>query len=135
MAQHHAARRAEDIGSVAVCVASLEGLGRIIGRFGSEAAGAALQEYLKRLELVLRDGDQMIQINESKYCLLLKDLRDANHALLAGQKLERAFSTPLMYRDTPIRLELRAGITSGPGSHGDAERLFRAAEAARSHER
>jgi len=126
-----AARRAEDIGVVAVCVASLEGLGRIIGRFGSEAAGAALQEYVERLELVLRDGDQMIQINESKYCLLLKNLRDDNHALLACQKLERAFGAPLMYRDSPIRLELRAGIASGAGSHGDAERLFRAAEAAR----
>jgi EAL domain-containing protein (putative c-di-GMP-specific phosphodiesterase class I)/GGDEF domain-containing protein len=126
-----AAGRAADVGVVAVCVTSLEGLGRIVGRFGSEAAGFALLDYVQRLRSVLRDGDQLIQINESKYCLLLKDLRDANHALLAGQKLERAFGAPLMYRDTPIRLELRAGIASGPGTHGDAERLFRAAEAAR----
>jgi EAL domain-containing protein (putative c-di-GMP-specific phosphodiesterase class I) len=126
-----AARHAEDLGMVAVCVTSIEGLGRIVGRFGSEAAGFALKEYVHRLRSVLRDGDQMIQINESKYCLLLKNLRDANHALLAGQKLERAFSTPLMYRDNPVRLELRAGIASGAGLQNDAERLFRAAEAAR----
>jgi EAL domain-containing protein (putative c-di-GMP-specific phosphodiesterase class I)/GGDEF domain-containing protein len=126
-----AARRVEDVGMVAVCVASLEGLGRIVGRYGSEAAGVALRDYVQRLRSVLRDGDQLIQINESKYCLLLKDLYDENHALLAGQKLERAFGAPLWYRDSPIRLELRAGIASGHGVHGDAERLFRAAEAAR----
>jgi len=126
-----AARRSDDVGFVAVCVTSLEGLGRIVSRFGSEAAGVALQAYVQRLESVLRDGDQLIQINESKYCLLLKDLLDGNHALLAGQKLERAFGVPLMYRDSPIRLELRAGIASGEGLHGDAELLFRAAEAAR----
>jgi EAL domain-containing protein (putative c-di-GMP-specific phosphodiesterase class I)/GGDEF domain-containing protein len=126
-----AARRVEDVGFVAVGVASLEGLGRVIGRFGSEAAGFILDEYVRRLESVLRETDQLIRINETKYCLLLKSLRDANHALLAGRKLEEAFAAPVYFQDTPVRLEIRAGIASGEGSHGDAELLFRAAEAAR----
>jgi EAL domain-containing protein (putative c-di-GMP-specific phosphodiesterase class I)/GGDEF domain-containing protein len=120
-----------DLGHVAVCVTTLEGLGRIISRFGSAPARFVLQEYVHRLESILRDGDQLIQINESKYCLLLKNLLDPNHALLAGRKLEEAFSHPFIYLDTPVRLELRAGIASGRGTHGDAEILFRAAEAAR----
>jgi EAL domain-containing protein (putative c-di-GMP-specific phosphodiesterase class I)/GGDEF domain-containing protein len=126
-----AARRVEDVGFVAVGVASLEGLGRVIGRFGSEAAGFVLDEYVRRLESILRETDQLIRINETKYCLLLKSLRDGNHALLAGRKLEDAFAAPVYYQDTPVRLEIRAGIASGEGSHGDAELLFRAAEAAR----
>lgn len=126
-----AARRVEDVGVVAVCVTSLEGLGRIVSRFGSAPARFVLQEYVHRLESVLREGDQLIQINESKYCLLLKNLLDPNHALLAGRKLEEAFGKPYIYLDTPVRLELRAGIASGRGVHGDAEVLFRAAEAAR----
>jgi EAL domain-containing protein (putative c-di-GMP-specific phosphodiesterase class I)/GGDEF domain-containing protein len=119
-------------GYLAVCVATLEGIGRLTSLFGSEAAGAAAQEYAARLDRLLRQGDQLIPINEAKHCLLIRGLRDRNHALLAGQKLERLFDEPFSYRGhTDIPLKVRAGIACASSNDTEAEDLFRVAEAAR----
>jgi diguanylate cyclase len=122
-------RRVDDI--TAVCVVSLEGVGRITSLLGSEAAGSATVEFATRLDQLLRDGDQRIQINESKCCLLLRGLRDRNHTLLAGMKLERLFEAPFEYDRSTISLQVRAGIAFGNSRDADAEALFRVAETAR----
>lgn len=118
-------------GFIAVCVASLEGVGRTTGLLGSEAAGAATNEYARRLGQVLRPDDQLVQIHDAKHCLLIRGLKDRNHARLAGMKLERLFAEPFEYQSVAIPLEVRAGIACGDGSEADAEALFRAAETAR----
>lgn len=121
-------RRAE---FTAVCVVTLEGVGRITSLLGSEAAGCATIEFAVRLEQMLRDEDQRIQINEGKYCLLLRGLKDRNHTLLAGMKLERLFAEPFEYDRSAIPLQVRAGIAYGNSVEADAESLFRVAETAR----
>jgi len=118
-------------GFLAVCVASLESVGRTTGELGSAAAGAASSEYTERLSSLLRQEDQLIQIHEGKHCLLIRGLKDRNHAALAGQKLERLFAEPFVYGDVPVALQVRAGIACGPSADSDAEALFRAAETAR----
>lgn len=118
-------------GYLAVCVVSLEGMGRLTSLYGSEAAGAAAREYAVRLEDLLREEDQLIPINESKHCLLFRGLRDRNHAELAGLKLERLFSASFDHHGTEITLQVRAGIACGRQSENQAEELFRAAESAR----
>lgn len=116
---------------LAVCVTSLEGVGRLTSAFGSEVAGAAAMEYSARIERILRPGDQLIPINETKHCLVLRSLKDRNHASLAGLKLERLFREPFGYRDSRITLHVRAGIACAQHAQVEAEELFRAAEAAR----
>lgn len=115
----------------AVCVVSLEGVGRITSLLGSEAAGNATIEFASRLGQMLREGDQRIQINESKYCLLLRGLKDRNHTLLAGMKLERLFEVPFDYDQSAVPLQVRAGLAYGNSGEADAESLFRVAETAR----
>ncbi|HEX7037539.1 MAG TPA: EAL domain-containing protein [Pseudomonadales bacterium] len=116
---------------VAVCVVSLEEIGRTTSRLGSEAAGAATAEFEQRLSSMLRGDDQLIRIHEGKHCLLIRALRDRNHATLAGLKLERLFSEPFEFRSATVPLKVRAGIACGSTAESDAESLFRAAEAAR----
>ncbi|MBX3706064.1 MAG: EAL domain-containing protein [Pseudomonadales bacterium] len=125
------AARAGDLGYLAVCVASLENVATLTTRHGSAIAGAAQEACKTRLESLLRAGDQLIPINESKYCLLLKELRDIEHARLAGSALEHLFAEPLEVGALRVRLELRAGMACGIGPDDDAELLFRAAELAR----
>ncbi|MEZ5558248.1 MAG: bifunctional diguanylate cyclase/phosphodiesterase [Pseudomonadales bacterium] len=115
----------------AVCVVSLEGVGRITSMYGSEAAGLAHREFVERLRVMLRDGDQLAQINESKHCLVFNGLLNANHARLAGQKLERLFAEPATTAEYAFPLVIRAGIACGDRDEADAEELFRGAEAAR----
>lgn len=116
-------------GMTAVCVASLEDVGRTAGRLGSEAAGAAAAEFAHRLSSMLRSDDQLVQIHEGKHCLLMRALKDRNHAALAGLKLERLFAEPFVFRGQPVPLQVRAGIACGTSD--DAEAMFRAAETAR----
>lgn len=118
-------------GYLAVCVMSLEGLGRITSLFGSEAAGAAVREYACRIEQLLRDDDELIAINESKHCLLIRGLHDRNHAMLAGLKLQRLFEPAFELDDLNIVLQVRAGIACGKAGDTEAETLFRSAETAR----
>ncbi len=117
-------------GTMAVCVTSLENVGSTTARLGSEAAGAAAAAYAERLESMLRDDDQLIRIHEGKHCLLIRSLKDRNHAALAGMKLERLFGERFDFRGQLIPLEVRAGIACG-GANADAEAMFRAAETAR----
>ncbi len=117
-------------GTTAVCVASLENVGQITARLGSEAAGAATQECAERLESMLREDDQLIRIHEGKHCLLLRGLKDRNHASLAGLKLTRLFADGFVFHGQPVPLEMRVGIACG-SADADAEAMFRAAEAAR----
>lgn len=93
---------------VAVCVASLEEVGRTTSQLGSEAAGAATAEFEQRLSSMLRGDDQLIRIHEGKHCLLIRALRDRNHATLAGLKLERLFAEPFEFRSATIPLKVRA---------------------------
>jgi diguanylate cyclase len=123
--------RGGDDDFVAVCVASLEGIGRTTSQLGSEVAGAASAEFAQRLSTLMRPDDQLIQIHESKHCLLIRALKDRNHAALAGLKLERLFAEPLEYRNLTVPLQVRVGIACGASAQHDAESLFRAAEAAR----
>lgn len=116
---------------LAVCVMSLEGLGRITSLFGSEMAGAAAKEYADRLRALLRDDDELITINEAKHCLLIRGLRDRNHAMLAGLKLERLFAAPYEQDDASVVLQVRAGIACARSGDTEAEALFRSAETAR----
>jgi EAL domain-containing protein (putative c-di-GMP-specific phosphodiesterase class I)/GGDEF domain-containing protein len=123
--------RGQEGSYLAVCVVSLEGLGRITSLFGSEVAGLAAKEYLTRLQAVIRDDDELITINESKHCLLIRGLRDRNHAMLAGLKLERLFGAPFELREVNISLQVRAGIACARTGDTEAETLFRSSEAAR----
>jgi EAL domain-containing protein (putative c-di-GMP-specific phosphodiesterase class I)/GGDEF domain-containing protein len=116
---------------LAVCVVTLEGLGRITSLFGSEVAGLAAREYLARLRALVRDDDELITINESKHCLLIRRLRDRNHAMLAGLKLERLFAEPFDLDEAAISLQVHAGIACARAGDTEAETLFRSSEAAR----
>lgn len=124
-------RAADDPPVVAVCVASLEDVGRTTSRLGSEAAGAATAEFAERLSGMLRSEDQLIQIHEAKHCLLIRTLKDHNHAALAGMKLERIFAEPFFFQGQPVSMQVRAGIACGRDPDADAESMFRAAETAR----
>ncbi|MFW6092462.1 MAG: EAL domain-containing protein [Pseudomonadota bacterium] len=125
------ARGQPDTSYLAVCVTALEGTGRITSLYGSETAGAASREYAARLQELLRDDDQLIPINDNKHCLLIRNLRDRNHAELAGLKLERLFGAAFAYGDDEFTLQVRAGIACGRQDETEAEALFRTAEAAR----
>jgi predicted signal transduction protein with EAL and GGDEF domain len=116
---------------LAVCVVSLEDVARITSQLGSEAAGAAHAEFASRLHSLLRREDQLIQIHEGKHCLVLRQLKDLNHAVLAGMKIERLFGEAVTVRGHPLHLKVRAGIACAEVGASDPEDLFRAAETAR----
>jgi predicted signal transduction protein with EAL and GGDEF domain len=83
-----------------------------------------------RIRAALRPQDRILPVGDNVFALLLPNLRDSGHALLAANRLVRAFREPLLVGDRLQQAVPTIGIAMFP-EHGDlAESLCRAAESA-----
>ncbi|HWT15305.1 MAG TPA: GGDEF domain-containing phosphodiesterase [Patescibacteria group bacterium] len=83
-----------------------------------------------RVRAALRPQDRILPVGDNVFALLLPNLRDSGHALLAANRLVRAFREPLLVGDRLQQGVPTIGIAMYP-EHGDhAEDLCRAAEQA-----
>ena len=121
-------------GNAAFAVVCLQNTNVLSGQHGLAFATAAQQAFIERIEKLLRDSDQLLQLSSDKVCLVFDQLMDDNHVLLAGLKLERAFEEPFDLDGQHSRLEVRAGLVYYGSQERlrsfDVEDLYRFAEAA-----
>jgi len=83
-----------------------------------------------RIRSAVRPQDRILPIGDNAFALILPNLRDSGHALLAANRLVRAFREPLLVGDRLQQALPTIGIAMFP-EHGDvAEALCRAAEQA-----
>ncbi|MBK6435477.1 MAG: EAL domain-containing protein [Rhodanobacteraceae bacterium] len=83
-----------------------------------------------RVRAALRPQDRILPVGDNVFALLLPNLRDSGHALLAANRLVRAFREPLLVGDRLQQAVPTIGIAMFP-EHGDqSEALCRAAESA-----
>ncbi len=61
---------------------------------GAQSYELYLQEFVHRLQQVLRGDDRLIKLAADKYCLLLREVEQRHHAELAVAKLSRHLSAP-----------------------------------------
>ncbi|MBK6728318.1 MAG: EAL domain-containing protein [Xanthomonadales bacterium] len=83
-----------------------------------------------RVRTALRPQDRILPIGDNVFALLLPALRDSGHALLAANRLVRAFREPLLVGDRLQQALPTLGIAMYPEHGAAAEPLCRAAEAA-----
>jgi EAL domain-containing protein (putative c-di-GMP-specific phosphodiesterase class I)/GGDEF domain-containing protein len=96
---------------------------QLFGDFLSLAARA-------RIRGAVRPQDRILPVGDNTFALILPNLRDSGHALLAANRLVRAFREPLLVGDRLQQALPTIGIAMFP-EHGDAaEPLCRAAEQA-----
>lgn len=122
-------------GNAALCVLSLDNLGRIAGEYGIRASEQAIREFDDRISSLMRRSDRKLVLAPDRICVVFDELRDPNHTLLVALKIERTFEEPVRFDDIVITLTPRVGLVYCGGADGDrppdVNRLYQSAETAR----
>jgi EAL domain-containing protein (putative c-di-GMP-specific phosphodiesterase class I)/GGDEF domain-containing protein len=83
-----------------------------------------------RIRSALRPQDRILPVGDNTFALILPNLRDSGHALLAANRLVRAFREPLLVGDRLQQALPTIGIAMFPEHGGRSEPICRASEQA-----
>ena len=106
-------------GNAALAVVVLQNVNGLSGQHGLGFATAAQTAFVERIRQLQREGDQLLVLGGDRVCLVFDQLKDDNHVLLAGLKIERAFEEPFTEEETTAHLDVRAGLVY----YGSRERI------------
>jgi len=98
--------------------------------FGYAAADRMAELAHRRMVEVLRPADTVLRTGEAEFVIVVPDMPNRDHALLAAHRLVRAFEEPLPLDERAVLATVAVGIASGPDDGEDADLLLRRAEQA-----
>lgn len=113
-----------------VLMVGLQGLRELRIRSGYGAAGELVERAGALLREALRPGDEVVELGRGDFAVLLPNLRDGQHALLAASRLLRQFEQPVVAGGQPVLASVAVGIAMCPEHADQPERLCRQAEQA-----
>jgi diguanylate cyclase (GGDEF)-like protein len=127
----HAIMECQSAGEcLALLVVQINQLQRVENALGVDAGSAANDEFCSRVGQMLRNRDQLHNVGDCKFWLVLRGTRNEGHALLAANKLQRIGQEPFLLESHAVKLESSIGIAMYPQHGGDASELLRRAELA-----
>jgi diguanylate cyclase (GGDEF)-like protein len=98
--------------------------------FGYEAGERVADAMRTVLDAALRAVDEVVQIGECDFAVILPDLHDRNHAALAAAKLVRTLQLPLEIEGRQFLAPAAIGAAVYPEDGADADLLCRHADIA-----
>lgn len=98
--------------------------------FGFRSIEALMQELAERLAGACRNDDRVMRTGEYEYAVILPELINEGHALLAANKLLRSLTTPFEIDSQIISVGASMGIALFPDHAKDCDALLRYAELA-----
>jgi diguanylate cyclase (GGDEF)-like protein len=101
---------------------------RLNTRLGYGAGDDVLFGVAEKLATGLGDHIHVMRIGASKFAVVLRDLKNANHSLLAAKKIERLAGIPIEVDGAEITVDLVQGISVFPEHASSADRLLQCAE-------
>jgi diguanylate cyclase (GGDEF)-like protein len=115
----------------ALLILDLQRFGIVNDTYGRQAGDALLKLVSQRLEGALGGRDYLARLEADTFAALVLDVNhEANVAHTLEQVILSALRQPFAIGGAEIRLAAQTGISLFPGDGGDAETLFRNAEAA-----
>jgi diguanylate cyclase (GGDEF)-like protein len=114
----------------AVQIVRVRGLREIGLRFGWERGEQAEEDARLLIVQSLRPGDRVFRSGDESFTVVLPDMRNRNHALLASTRLVKAFEQPLNSATSPWHGRPTMGVVFFPEHGLDADQLCRRAELA-----
>lgn len=115
------------LGIMVVRLQRLQEFRLVHGYEASDAVGLAAGARIRDL---LRPVDELVQVAENEYIALLPQLRDAQHAMLAGARVVRAFEEAVAVGRHSVLAPVAVGISLYPEHGADPDALLRRAELA-----
>jgi len=104
--------------------------GELIALYGHRNVETLIEEIALRLHGICRDEDRLIRTGDFEIALVLRDMQNEGHALLAASKVLRTLSLPFEFDDIVIAPAVRIGIATFPDHAGKPESLVQLAESA-----
>ena len=98
--------------------------------FGFEFGERLLDAIARRVRAALRPGDEVVQMDDGDFLVLLPGLLGAPHGMLAADRLLRDFERPLAVDKESVLVPLAIGAAFGPGHGVRGGALIRRAAAA-----
>jgi len=119
------ARRGRE--TIALVLIDLERFKAINDTFGQEVGDRVLQDVARRLQQAGGDVHRVARLGANLFALMFQQLGAAAEV---ARHIETLFNAPFQVEGREVRLAAKAGIAVFPEDGGDADALFRNAEAA-----
>ena len=108
-----------------VLLVGIHGLRNYVVLHGLVRGEMLISQIIDLVGAALRPGDLVLRIGDADLLVLLPDVRDTGHAMLAATRLIRAFEQTIEVAGVPALVQASIGVATAPehGRTGDA--LFR----------
>lgn len=98
--------------------------------FGYQAGDSLLEEFYERLNELSRDQDYIARMGNSEFMLVLPEILNEGHAMLAANKISRAFKQPFDLAGHHQKITANMGIAIFPDHSDNLVHLLQCAESA-----
>lgn len=98
--------------------------------FGYRSIEQLMEQMAARLSDVCRKDDRIMRIGDHEYALILPDVMNEGHTILAANKILRALSIPFEVDNHMVSMGANMGITLYPDHAGQSDTLLQHAELA-----
>ena len=102
----------------------------LLDRLGRSSFGDVQKTFYKRLQEWVRPKDEWKQLDDSRFCVVLRGMGTRGELELATSKLERMFAEPHMQYGRPVPLNIKAGFTESADPDNDLDQALRQANMA-----
>ncbi len=114
---------------LALVLMDLERFKAINDTLGSQAGDRVLQVVAQRLQKTAGDVNRLARLGSDVYAVMFPSISGAEEVARDIEQAAKSFGAPLDVGGQEIRLAAKAGIAVYPDDAGDADTLFRNAEA------
>ena len=98
--------------------------------WGHAAGDALLQDVAQRISRSVRESDTVCRMGGDEFVVLLAGIRQAGHALIAGEKIRAALLQPFEVGGQRLSVSASIGAAVFPGHGSEGQHLIREADRA-----
>jgi EAL domain-containing protein (putative c-di-GMP-specific phosphodiesterase class I)/GGDEF domain-containing protein len=117
-------------GSLALLLIDLADLPKLQARLGFEAATTLLNTLASEFRTALGERGRVLRFGDAKFCVMVRDIRNSGHAVLAAGRLLRVVEKVIVTETVSITPEIHIGVVLYPLQGACAEDLLRNAQLA-----
>ena len=115
---------------VGVIVLKIHRLKDMCIEFGYGESDAVMCQIVERLHGCLRKKDHLSRISGDEFALVLPGLKNQAQPIMAINKIQRSFASPIVSNALSIKIKLTFGLGIGPNDAAQADALLRCADIA-----
>ena len=128
--EHHIRTHADSGKKLALLLIKVDRFRNFNALYGYEAGDELLAELVQRIQSVARSKDVVARMGNSEFIMLLPEIMNQGHALLAVHKLINNLQTPFKLNGKPHKINVHIGVAVFPDHAADSVGLLQKAEQA-----